>query len=123
MKLAPKIMNGVFDFIECRYPLRNELRFKSRNICIVRYETETVTSVGSKIWNNKPDELKESTSLNEFKSKIKAVHANSVKSTFRELVTYKLLISICSKMLLFIFLLFVCLFVFLFKSHFKVDLN
>ena len=25
-------MNEVFDFIECRYPLRNELRFKSRNI-------------------------------------------------------------------------------------------
>ena len=28
MKLAPEIMNEVFDFIECRYPLRNELRFK-----------------------------------------------------------------------------------------------
>ena len=28
MKLAPDIMNEDFDFIECRYPLRNELRFK-----------------------------------------------------------------------------------------------
>ena len=110
MKLAPKIMNGVFNFIECWYPLRNELRFKSRNICTVSYGTETATFVGSKIWTNKPDKLKESKSLNEFKSKIKAVHANSVKSTFRELVTFKLLISICSKMLLFVLLLFVCLF-------------
>ena len=27
-KLAPEIMNEVFDFIECQYPLRNEMRFK-----------------------------------------------------------------------------------------------
>ena len=59
MKLAPEIMNEVFDFIECRYPLRNELGFKLRNISTVR------------IWSNMPGELKESTSLNEFKKKIK----------------------------------------------------
>ena len=39
MKLAPEIMNEVFDIIESQYPLRNELRFKSRNICTVRYGT------------------------------------------------------------------------------------
>ena len=71
MKLAPEIMNEVFDFIECRYPLRNELRFKSRNIRTVRYGIETVAFVGSRIWSNMPNELKESTSLNEFWSKIK----------------------------------------------------
>ena len=71
MKLAPEIMNEVFDFIECRYPLKKELRFKSRNIRNVRYGTETAAFVGSRIWTNMPDELKESTSLNEFKSKIK----------------------------------------------------
>ena len=37
MKLAPEIMNEVFDIIESPYPLRNELRFKSRNIRTVRY--------------------------------------------------------------------------------------
>ena len=71
MKLAPEIMNEVFDFIECRYPLRNELRFKLRNIRTVRYGIETAAFVGSRIWTNMPNELKESTSLNEFKSKIK----------------------------------------------------
>ena len=71
MKLAPEIMNEVFDFIECRYPRRNELRFKSRNIRTVRYGTETASFVGSRIWTNMPNELKKSTSLNEFKSKIK----------------------------------------------------
>ena len=71
MKLAPEIMNKVFDFIECRYPLRNELRFKSENIRIVTYGIETATFVGSRIWTNMPNEIKESTSLNEFKLKIK----------------------------------------------------
>ena len=37
MKLAPEIVNEVFDIIESPYPLRNELRFKSRNIRTVRY--------------------------------------------------------------------------------------
>ena len=36
MKLAPEIMNEVLNSIECRYPLRNELRFESRNIRTVR---------------------------------------------------------------------------------------
>ena len=71
MKLAPEIMNEVFDFIECRYPLRNELRFKLRNIRTVRYGIETAAFVDSRTWSNMPSELKESTSLNEFKKKIK----------------------------------------------------
>ena len=71
MKLAPEIMNEVFDFIECRYPHRNKLRFKSRNIRTVRYGVETAAFVDSKICTHMPNELKESTSLNKFKSKIK----------------------------------------------------
>ena len=71
MKLTPEIMNVVFDFIECRYPLRNELRFKLRHIRTVRYGIETAAFVGSRIWSNMSSELKESTSLNEFKKKIK----------------------------------------------------
>ena len=71
MKLAPEIMNEVFDFIECQYPVRNELRFKLQNICTVRNGIETAAFVGSRIWSNMPSELKESTSLNEFKKKIK----------------------------------------------------
>ena len=106
MKLAPGMMNDIFDFIKCRYPLKNKMGFKSRNIGTVRYEIKTAAFVGSRIWTNMPNELKKSTSLNESKSKKKfgsqkTAHANSVKSTFRELVTFKLLISICSQMLLF----------------------
>ena len=72
MKLSPEIMNEVFDIIESPYSLRNEPKSKSRNISTVRYGIETATFVGSRIWSYKPSELKESTSLNEFRSKIKA---------------------------------------------------
>ena len=55
--------------VECPYPLRNELRFKSRNVRTVRYERAVF--VGSRIWSYMPSELKESMWVNEFRSKIK----------------------------------------------------
>ena len=48
MKLAPEIMNEVFDIIECPY-LRNELRFKSLIISTIRYGIETTAFAGSRI--------------------------------------------------------------------------
>ena len=99
MKLAPEIMNEVFESIESPYPLRIESRFKSQNICTVKYGIETAAFVGSRIWSYIPSELEKSASLNEFSMKIKTWKPekcpNYVKSTSRELVTYKLLISIC----------------------------
>ena len=59
MKLDPEIINQVFDIIEYLYPLRNELRFKSRSIRTVRYGTETVTFGGSRIWSYILSELNE----------------------------------------------------------------
>ena len=77
MKLAPEIMNEVFDIIESPYPLINELRFKSRNVCTVRHGIETAAFVGSRIWSYMPSELKESMSLNVFRSKIKTWNAEN----------------------------------------------
>ena len=71
MKHAPEIVNEVFDIIECPYPLRNELRCKSRNIRTVRYAIEADAFFGSRIWSYMPSELEESTLLDEFRSKIK----------------------------------------------------
>ena len=71
MKLVPEIMNEVFDIIESPYPLRNELILKSQNIRTVRYGIETAAFVSSSISNYMPIELKESMSLNTFRSKIK----------------------------------------------------
>ena len=70
-KFSPEIMNEVFDIIEYLYPIRIDLRFKSRNIRTVRYGIEIAALVGSRIWSYMPCELKESTSLNEFRSKLK----------------------------------------------------
>ena len=116
-------MNEVFDFIECRYPLRNELRFKSRNIRTVRCGIETAAFVGSRIWTNMPNELKASTSLNYFKSKIKTWKPENCPCKLWKIYlqrtgyvqTFKLLISICSQMLLFMFR---CFFAFLFFFFF-----
>ena len=132
--------------IECPYPLRNELRFKSRNIRTVRYGIETATFVGFRIWSCVLSKLKDSASLNKFSSKNKNLETrklpvNFVKSTFRESFIFKLLIIICSQILFPMFLIclcvlllvFFCLFLFLFhfllfltfsfKSQFKVDAN
>ena len=57
--------------IESPYSLRNELRFKSRNIRTVRYGIETAAFVGPRIWSYISNELKGSMSLNKFRSKIK----------------------------------------------------
>ena len=64
MKLAPDIITEVLDTIECPYPLRNELTLKSRNIRTIWYGIETAVYM--------PSELKKSTSLNKYRSKIKA---------------------------------------------------
>ena len=72
MKLTPEIINEVFDITESTKLLRNELRFKSLNICTVRYGTETATFVGSRIWSYMSSELKESMSLSVFRSQIKS---------------------------------------------------
>ena len=61
-----------FDIIESPYPLKNELRFKSRNIRTVRYGIVAAAFVGSRMWSYMLSELKESTSLNAFRLKIKA---------------------------------------------------
>ena len=115
MKLAPEIMKEVFDILECSYPLRNELMLKPQNI-------KTAAFASSKIWNYMPSELKESTSLNKFRSKMKASKPKNCPSKLCEIflqrvgesVIYKILISICSQMLLYMILYLFCLFVLLF---------
>ena len=104
MKLAPEIMKEVFDILECSYPLRNELMLKPQNIGTAKYGIKTAAFAGSKIWNYMPSELKESTSLNKFRSKIKASKPKNFPSKLCEIflqrvgesVIYKILISICS---------------------------
>ena len=71
--IAPAIMNNIFEFNDNPYSLRNDTAyFKSRNVQTVRYGIETASFVGPRIWNSIPKEIKESASLEIFKSKIKS---------------------------------------------------
>ena len=71
--IAPAIMNSVFELNDNPYSLRKDMAFfKSRNVHTVRYGIETASFVGPRIWNSLPQEIKESTSLQIFKSKIKS---------------------------------------------------
>ena len=66
-------MNSVFELNDNPYSLGNDMAFfKLRNVRTVRYGIETASFVGPRIWNSLPQEIKESTSLQIFKSKIKS---------------------------------------------------
>ena len=131
MKLAPEIINEVFDIIEFPYPLRNELRFKSRSIRTARHGTETVTFAGSRIWSYILSELNDTNLLNEFRSKIqtgkpKTICANYVKCTFKESVLLYVSLFVCLLVqlgfFLFVFVLFFAFCPPFFKLQFKADL-
>ena len=120
MKLAPEVMDEVFAIIECPYPPKNELRFKSRKICTVRYEIETDAFVGARIWSYMTSELKESTSINKFRPKIKTWKPENCLFVTCLFVLFAvfLLFFFC---FYFAFLLFFSSFSF--KPQFKFDLN
>ena len=64
-------MNWFFYIAECPNPIKNELRFKYRNIRTVRYGIEVAAFIGSRTWSYVPSELNLRILLNEFRSKIK----------------------------------------------------
>ena len=68
--LSPEIMKQVLPLKESniycsRFP------FKSRNVHTVTYGTETISTLGPKIWHIIPNNIKNANSLNEFKGMIK----------------------------------------------------
>ena len=78
-------MKNVFPIIENPYDLRNEIKFKSRNVNTVRYGTETASFVAPRIWSIILRSYKKCSSVNEFKAKSKFIqktaHANFIKIT------------------------------------------
>ena len=69
--LSPEILNDVIGVIDSSYNLSSETIFKKRNVHAVRYGTETITFLAPKIWEIVPTECKNSSSIQEFKNKIK----------------------------------------------------
>ena len=75
--LSPEIMNNVFEAKEESYNLRNATGLKRVGARTVRYGTETVRFIAPKLWNMIPDAIKNSNSINHFKSQIKKWKPNN----------------------------------------------
>ena len=61
--LNPVIMEDVFKFKNLTYNFQNAETLNRSNINSVKYGTETITSLGAKIWKILPNDYKELTSL------------------------------------------------------------
>ena len=69
--LSPGIMQDIFEIKSKYYNTRNAPAFSSRNIKTARYGLQTISYKTPKIWDLVPKEMKQVTTLNEFKAKIK----------------------------------------------------
>ena len=70
--LSPIIMNEVFNFQENEsYNLRSGIHLASRNTHTAHFGTDTISSLGPKLWKLIPDKIKHASTLSAFKAKIK----------------------------------------------------
>ena len=69
--LYPDIMQDSFETKDNYDNTCNAPAFSSRNVKTVRYGLQTISYMAPKIWNLVPKEMKQVTTLNEFKAKIK----------------------------------------------------
>ena len=70
--LSPPIMNDLFNIREMQYNLRNFRELQSYNVRTVRFGLETISFKGPQLWQQLPEDIKNSDSLNLFKHKIKS---------------------------------------------------
>ena len=70
-KISPTPMQNLFREKIHQHDLRNKSDWEGENIRTVRYGRETITNLGPKTWSLVPNDIKEATSLIEFKKKIK----------------------------------------------------
>ena len=70
-KLSSSLMSELFQVKDTRYNLRSGNILVSSNVKTVHYGKESISYLVPLIWNQVPDEIKYSKSLNTFKSKIK----------------------------------------------------
>ena len=69
--ISPLIMSEVFPDRTTEYNLRGNPNLSTRNLHSVHYGTDSLSHLGPKIWNLVPNNIKDSETLNIFKSKIK----------------------------------------------------
>ena len=69
--IAPEILTEMFPQKESNYSLRNSAALQGRSIETVMYGSETISSLGPKIWDILPTELNKFVSPTLFKKKIR----------------------------------------------------
>ena len=76
--LSPTIVNKVFNFQENKsYNLRSGIRLASRNAYTPHFGTDTISSLGRKLWKLTIDKIKHAPTLSVFKAKIKSWTINN----------------------------------------------
>ena len=71
--LSPIIMNEFFNFQENEsYNLRSGIHLASRNMHTAHFGTDTISSLGPKLWKLIPDKIKHAPTLTVFKAEIKS---------------------------------------------------
>ena len=69
--LAPLKMQELFSEQQNAYYFRKEKHWEGNNVRTVLYGTETFSHIGPKTWDLLPPYLRDCTTLNDFKQKIK----------------------------------------------------
>ena len=69
--LSAEITKDIFETTSNYYNTRNAPGFSSRNMKRVRFVLQTISYMSPKIWDLILKEMKQVTTLNEFKAKIK----------------------------------------------------
>ena len=76
--LSPIIMDEVFNFQENEsYNLRSGIHLASRNTHTAHFGTDTISSLGPKLWKLIPDKIKHAPTLTVFKAEIKSWTTNN----------------------------------------------
>ena len=71
-------MNEVLNFQENEsYNLRSGIYLASRNMHTAYFGTDTISSLGPKLWKLIPDKIKQASTLSAFKAKIKSWTINN----------------------------------------------
>ena len=69
--ISPKLITDLFKFNDNEYNLRQKSHFTLPSVRTVYSGTEIISFLGPKVWNIIPKEIKNSKSLDAFKTKIK----------------------------------------------------
>ena len=93
--MATEILAEIFSQPESNYSLRNSTTLRGRSIKTAMYDSETISSLGPKIWDISPTELKTSCLLQYSKRKFvngpqRIVHVVYVKLMYKTLDFCKL---------------------------------